>query len=80
MGEEVGAMSHREVHLDMRTNESAELTMRVKALEADVAALQRKVADAATVVELLKDDVRTVVGMLQDDVRALRAQVKGIGP
>jgi peptidoglycan hydrolase CwlO-like protein len=64
-------MGHREVHLDMRTNESAELAMRVKALESDVAALQQRVK---ALNELLHDAVRA---MTEDQRRVMRAGGSG---
>jgi hypothetical protein len=42
---------------DVETNAGAELAMRVKALEADVAALQRKISGLTGVVEMLIDRV-----------------------
>lgn len=50
-------MSDREVHLDMRTNENAELAMRVKTLEADVAALQRVVKAQGDLMQRAAEDV-----------------------
>lgn len=42
------------------TNANAELAMRVKALEVDVAALQRKLAEVIEVAERTAEDLRTL--------------------